>query len=232
MNEGLVAAAVQCHDLIDENQSDCEPENDDVTDLLPPDFALVGGFNSEPGSLDKALRGPDSKEWQTALEYEINQLEKLGTWVIEDLPKEHNAIPCGEVLKIKRGLNGEIQSYQVWIVAGGHRQVEGVNYTETFSAAAKMLTVRAVLANTAEQDWEIEHVDVKSAYINAPLKETVYMKAPHGVLKAGQEGKVLRLLKGLYGLKQAGRGWYQEMSRVFMKDLGFKHSAADHSVFY
>jgi len=133
MNEGLVAAAVQCHDLIDENQSDCEPENDDVTDLLPPDFALVGGFNSEPGSLDKALRGPDSKEWQTALEYEINQLEKLGTWVIEDLPKEHNAIPCGEVLKIKRGLNGEIQSYQVWIVAGGHRQVEGVNYTETFS---------------------------------------------------------------------------------------------------
>ena len=93
-------------------------------------------------------------------------------------------------------------------MAGGHRQVEGVNYSETFSAAAKMPTVCAVLANTTQQDWEIEHVDVKSAYLNALLKETVYMKAPHGVLKSKQKGKVLRLLKGLYGLKQAGRGWY------------------------
>ena len=58
------------------------------------------------------------------------------------------------------------------------------------------------------------------------------MKAPHGVLKSGEEAKVLRLLKGLYGLKQAGRGWYLEMSRVFMKDLSFNRSAVDHSVFY
>ena len=49
---------------------------------------------------------------------------------------------------------------------------------------------------------------------------------------ADQEGKVLRQLKGLYGLKQARRGWYLEMSRVFMKDLGFKHLQIDHSVFY
>ena len=95
-----------------------------------------------------------------------------------------------------------------------------------------MPTVRVVLANAAHQDWEIEHVDVKSAYLNAPLKETIYMKAPRGVLKPGQEGKVLRLKKGLYGLKQAGRGWYLEMSRVFMKELGFAHLAIDHSVFY
>ena len=76
--------------------------------------------------------------------------------------------------------------------------------TEMFSLVAKMPMVRTVLANTMEQDWEIEHVDIKSAYLNAPLKETIYMKPPRGVLKPGQEGKVLRLLKGLYGLKQAG----------------------------
>ena len=89
-----------------------------------------------------------------------------------------------------------------------------------------------VLANTAHQDWEIEHVDVKSAYLNALLKETIYMKAPRGVLKPGEEGKVLRLLKGLYGLKQAGRGWYMEMMRVFIKELGFEQSVIDHSVYY
>ena len=110
--------------------------------------------------------------------------------------------------------------------------MEGVNYTETFSAAAKMPTIRAVLANAAHQDWEVKHIDVKSAYLNAPLSETIYMKPPQGVLKPGQEGKVLRLLKGLYGLKQAGRCWHREMSKVFVDDLGFERSAVDHSVFY
>ena len=69
-----------------------------------------------------------------------------------------------------------------------------------------MPTVQVVLANAATQDWEIEHVDIKSAYLNVTLKETIYMKPPQGVLKPGEEGKVCRLVKGLYGLKQAGHG--------------------------
>ena len=235
MHFGLVAGVADAEPLDDGDPlTDPTTSNNNEEDFmdLPPDFALIGGLNSDPTSLDEALRGPDAQKWQEALDYEINQLEKMGTWIIEDLPAGHTAIPCSEVLRIKRGPDGEIQSYRVRIVAGGHRQVEGLNYTETFSAAAKMPTVRVVLANAAEQDWEIEHVDVKSAYLNAPLEETIYMKAPRGVLKPGQEGKVLRLLKGLYGLKQAGRGWYLEMSKVFMKDLGYKRSGTDHSVFH
>ena len=146
----------------------------------------------------------------------------MNTWTVEDLPPGYTAIPCSVVLRHKRGPDGQIQSYRVRIVAGGHRQVQGINYSETFSTAAKMPAVRVVLANAAEQDWEIEHVDVKSAYLNASLEETIYMKPPQGVLKPGQEGKVLRLLKGLYGLKQAGRGWYREMSKVLIKDLDFR----------
>src|SRR5882762_4938951 len=206
-------------------------DDDDIFATIPPDFATVGAMGTEPASIDEALRGPNAKEWQAALDYEINQLEKLGTWVIEDLPPGQTAIPNSIVLKEKKGPDGEIETYRVWIVAGGHKQVHGVNYTETFSAAAKMPSVRVVLANAAEQDWEIHHVDINSAYLNAPLKETVYMKPPRGVLKPGQEGKVCRLLKGLYGLKQAGRGWHQELTKVFITDLGFKRSAVDHSVF-
>jgi Reverse transcriptase (RNA-dependent DNA polymerase) len=95
-----------------------------------------------------------------------------------------------------------------------------------------MPTVRIVLANAAHQDWEIEHINVKSAYLNALLKEIIYMKPPRSVLKPGQEGKVLRLIKGLYGLKQASRGWYLEMAGVFMNKMGFKRSKIDHSVFF
>ena len=112
MNNGLVATLAQ------ENEPDDEP--------LPPDFALIGPMNSEPKSLDEALRSPDADKWQEALEYEIRQLEKLDTWVVEDLPKGQAAIPCSEVLKIKRGPDGKIQKYYVRIIAGGHRQIEGV----------------------------------------------------------------------------------------------------------
>ena len=204
MNDGLVATIAKEVNLQDNNNLSEYSQNDNSEDLLPPDFAFVGNLCSKPKMLDKALQGSDAKEWQTALDYEIGQLEKLGTWVVEDLSKGQSTIPCGEVLKIKRGLDGEVKSSRVRIVTGGHRQVEGVNYTETFSSAAKMPTICLILANAAEQDWAIEHVDVKSTYLNAPLKETVYMQPPQGVLKVGQEGKVLRLLKGLYGLKQAG----------------------------
>ena len=109
---------------------------------------------------------------------------------------------------------------------------EGKSYTETFAAAAKTPSVQVVLANVACQDCEIHHVDIKSTYLNAPLKEMVYMKPPPRALKPGEEGKVCRLLKGIYGLHQAGRRWYKEMSRVLMQELEFKRSAVDQSVFY
>ena len=61
-------------------------------------------------------------------------------------------------------------------MAGGHKQVEGINFMETFSAAVKMLSVHVVLVNATEQDWEIHQIDVKSAYLQAPLKETIYLR--------------------------------------------------------
>ena len=79
MNDGLVSALVQ----------EYEPEDEP----LPPYFALIRPMNFEPKSLDKALRGPDAGKWQESLDYEISQLEKLGTWVVEDLPKGQMAIP-------------------------------------------------------------------------------------------------------------------------------------------
>ena len=80
--------------------------------------------------------------------------------------------------------------YRVRIVAGGHKQIAGKSYDETFAAAVKAPSIRVILGNAAVQDWEIHHVDIKSAYLNTPLKERVYMKLPPGVLNQGEEGKV------------------------------------------
>ena len=184
INEGLTAAIA-----LSENGQDLDcsllnynDNSETLSSSYPPDFALVGNIGDNPRLLDEALRGPDAKRWQEALDYEIGQLEKLDTWDVVDLPSGHNAIPCSEVLKVKRGPDGNVTSYRVRIVAGGHKQVKGINYTITFSAAAKMPTVRVILANTAHQNWKIEHVDIKSAYLNAKLKETIFMKPLRGVL--------------------------------------------------
>ena len=152
-------------------------------------------------------------------------------WDVMILPAGKKPIPVMAVLKSKPGEGGGDDIFRVRYVAGGHKQVEGVDYSETFAAAAKMPSFRVVLGNAAQEDWEIHQVDVKSAYLNAPLEETVYMLPPPGVLRPGQEGMVCHLKKGLYGLKQAGRGWQKMLTAVFINDLGFKRSAVDHSVF-
>ena len=149
-------------------------------------------------TLDEALHGPNHQQWQKALGYEIGQLEKLGTWVIKDLPKVQPVSPCSEVLKEKQGPNSDIESFQLWIIAGGCRKIEGKNYLETFSTVAKLPSVCIVLANAVALDWEIHQVNVKSTYLNAPLKETVYMHIPHGAEKPGQQRVATGTHKGLH----------------------------------
>ena len=86
MNDSLVTAIV----FANEGQDDEEPDNihEDYDDHynLPPDIALIRYASSDPKMLDKALHGLNAKEWQEALDYEISQLEKHGTWVVQDLP--------------------------------------------------------------------------------------------------------------------------------------------------
>src|ERR1700749_382576 len=167
MAEGLSPLEANVMSLTDPDGDDISihlsEDDNDMFAKLPPDFAIVGAIDTEPASIDEALQGPNAKEWQASLDYKISQLKKLGTWVLEDPPKGEPIIPCTEVLKEKHGPTGEVKTYGVQIVAGGHKQVEGINYTETFSAAVKMPSVHVVLANAAEQDWEIHQIDVKSA---------------------------------------------------------------------
>ena len=89
-----------------------------------------------------------------------------------------------------------------------------------------------VLGITAQQDWEMHQVDVKSAYLNAPLDEEVYMLPPAGILKPGQENMVCKLKKVLYGLKQAGQEWQKTLTTIFIDKLGFQRSAVNHSIFF
>ena len=174
MAQGLPPLDASIMDL----QTDIPEDEEDWEAELPPNFALIHTLGTELKSFNDALSRPHANEWQTMLDYEISQLEKLGTWVIENLLKGHNVILCSTMLKEKHNPDDKITSYQVCIVAGGHKQGKRVNYFKMFSSAAKMPTIWVILANAATQDWKIKHVDVKIAYLNVMLKETIYMKLP------------------------------------------------------
>jgi hypothetical protein len=113
MNEGMVAAIAAFVEedpdkLEDETKNNSEVNSlenldDNLDDFyeLPPDIALAGHYDTDPKTIDKALHGPNAKEWQEALEYEISQLEKLGTWEVVDLPKGETVIPCSKITRVK-----------------------------------------------------------------------------------------------------------------------------------
>ena len=104
-----------------------------------------------------------------------------------------------------------------------HQQTQAswrVNYSETFSSTAKILTMWVVLANTATQDWEIDHVDVKSTYLNMTLKETIYIKLPWGVLNQGKKEKYATWSSAFMGWSKQVEGATRRWAEFSWRILG------------
>ena len=95
-------------------------------------------------------------------------------------------------------------------MAKGFTQIPGIDYNETFSPVARFESLRLLLALAALEDWEIHQLDVKSAFLNGVLDKEIYMEQPQGFIIPGQEHKVCRLKKAIYGLKQASCAWNQQ----------------------
>jgi hypothetical protein len=77
-----------------------------------------------------------------------------------------------------------------------------VDYEEVFAPVARMETVRMLIALSAHHGWHVHHMDVKTAFLKGELMEEVYVEQPPGFTIEGEEHKVLRLQRALYGLRQ------------------------------
>ncbi|WVZ71928.1 hypothetical protein U9M48_020456 [Paspalum notatum var. saurae] len=93
-----------------------------------------------------------------------------------------------------------------------------------------MDSVRLLLALAATRDWSVHHLDVKSAFLNGELTEVVHVRQPPGFIVAGEEGKVLRLRKALYGLRQAPQAWNIKLDTT-LATLGFKKCSSEHAMY-
>ena len=124
---------------------------------------------------------------------------------------------------------GSIERYKARLVARGFTQTRGVDFNETFAPVTRLDTLRLLVANAVQHNWEFRQIDVKTAYLYGDLDEEVYMDVPQG-LENVPENHVLKLEKALYGLKQAGRQWYHALHGVMMK-FGMKRIPSDPHTF-
>ena len=107
-----------------------------------------------------------------------------------DLPVERQAIENKWTFKNKTDADGNVTIYKARLVAKGYRQVQGIDYDETFSLVAKLKSVRIMLAIAAYYDYEIWQMDVKTAFLNGYLKEELYMMQPEGFVDPKNAVKV------------------------------------------
>ena len=134
---------------------------------------------------------------------------------VESLPPGCKAVRCKWVLHIKHDQNGQISCFKAQLVAKGFTQIFRQDFTFTFASVACWESIRTVLCIAMLNNYELQHIDVKNTYLNAPLQEEIYMITPEGC-----RTKYWHLLKGLYGLHQAGHQWYLHLHDVY-SELGY-----------
>ena len=133
------------------------------------------------------------------------------TWVLVDLPPTSKHIGCKWIFYKKMKIDRIIDKFKARLVAQGFKQKLGIDHFDTYAAIARTTTINMLVALTMIHRLEIHQMDVKTAFLYGELDEEVYMKQPKGFIFKGQENKLCKLVKSLYGLKQARKQWRQTL---------------------
>ena len=199
-------------------------------------FAAQASEHAEPQTYQEALERPDICKWELAIQEEYKSHVDNGTWELAELLPGKNDITCKWVFRLKTNADGSTR-FKARLVIRGFEQVPGIDFHETFAPVAKFVTVRVQLALAAHHDWEVEQMDVKTAFLHPVLEEEVFMAIREGYSEYSgmpcPQGPypVLRLLKALYGLKQAPHAWYEDVNGFFL-NAGMTRSSEDHSLYF
>lgn len=164
-----------------------------------------------------------------ATQLELLALKKIGTWNIVDLLAGVKSIGCRWVYKIKYLANGSIDRFIAWLVVKGYNQIEGLDYFDTYSPVAKLTTVMTIIALPSCMCWHLHQLDVNNAFLHGDIQEDVYMVIPLSV-STSKPNQVCKLVKSLYGIKQASMRWYERLTSFLIKHH-YKQASTDHSLF-
>lgn len=152
----------------------------------------------EPSNFEEAAK---EECWNKAIEVEMEMIHKNDTWELVDKPVNRKIIGVKWVFRTKNNADGSLNKHKARLVVKGYSQQQCVDYFETFAPVARLDTIRLLFALAAQKQWKVHQLDVKSAFLNGFLKEEIFIEQPEGFKVAGEEHKVYKLKKALYGLK-------------------------------
>lgn len=190
---------------------------------------IVPARMRDPVSIKEALSSPQAFFWREAANLELASLYGKNVFTLEAPPPGTKLIPTMWVWKTKYDAYGNLLKYKARVCVQGNRQIAGVDFSEVFAPVSKLTTARMFMAWAAAHDFIIIQVDVVTAFLNAELREEVYVMPPPGVGK-NLNGMVWHLHKSLYGLRQAPRAWFDCLATKF-KEFGLSPSSADPCLF-
>lgn len=193
--------------------------------------------------LDAYDHPSEASQWRESIEDEFASMVHNQVWQVIEKPSDlsnNNIVGNRWVFRYKHRPDGSIARFKSRLVARGFTQTKGVNYYETFAPVARYNSIRTVLALTSKHGWLVHQMDVKTAFLCADIDVPLYMTIPEGFDKIQSnpdrdlstfKSPILKLLKGIYGIKQAPRLWNRNFTE-YLRSQGFSRSEYDHSVYF
>jgi hypothetical protein len=142
------------------------------------------------------------------MQEELNNFKRNEVWSLVPRPKQ-NVVGTKWVFRNKQDEHGVVTRNKARLMAKGYAQFVGLDFEETFAPVARLESIRILLAYAAHHSFRLFQMDVKSAFLNGPIKEEVYVEQPPGFEDDRFPDHMYKLSKALYGLKQAPRAWYE-----------------------
>ncbi|GJR72475.1 zinc finger, CCHC-type containing protein [Tanacetum coccineum] len=199
-------------------------------DMFGSQYSYCYSIEEDPRTYNEAMQSRDSAFWKEAIDDEIGSIMENNTWVLSDLPLGCKPLGCKWIFKRKMKVDETIDKSKSRLLIQGFRQKEEIDYFDTYAPVACITTIRLFLAQAAIHNLMIHQMDVKTAFLNGDLDEEVYMKQPEGFVMPGNEHKVCKLVKSLYGLKQVPKQWHQKFDEVVLSS-GFLLNQSDKCVY-
>ena len=185
-----------------------------------------------PRNINEALNSNNKNEWKNACDQEINSLIKRKVFEVVNKPNNNKRlIRCQWIFRVKPDNKGNIDKFKARLVANGNEQ-DSTDLLKISSPVLHSTTLLLLLTIATKLNWKLHSIDVKTAYLNAKLDESVFMYLPPGYFNnERKENKVALLKKSLYGLKQSAKLWNLELSKT-LKNFGFYQLKLDPCVYY
>ena len=176
-------------------------------------------------SWKEALASPEREYWIAGAHDELRSLQDLQVFILvprSTVPCEKRLLKGKLVCKRKHDDNGNVIRYKVWYVAKGYAQLPGINFTKTTAPTAHLESFCSLLHLAATLQWDVQHFDIKTAFLHGilPDDETAYMEQPPSFEVPGKEKWVMRLMKSIYGMRQASQCWNETFHKA-IEELGF-----------